>query len=128
MPSKSGGFTLLEFLVAILILSVGLLGMMQAVDNAINHNMTTQLRDEAIRLADERMALEKAKPFMAISTTTKRDNVRIMMVKGFKNYSVVKKGSGITVSTKNVQIDVFWRHKGTRFNHVISSLVSTSTF
>lgn len=128
MPSKSDGFTLLEFLVAILIISVGLLGMIQAVDSAIGHNMTTQLRDEAVRLADERMAQEKAKPFDAISTTTKRDNVSIKMVKGFENYSVVKKGSGITTSTKNVQIDVFWRYKGKRFSHVISSLVSTSSF
>ncbi|HOP40441.1 MAG TPA: prepilin-type N-terminal cleavage/methylation domain-containing protein [Geobacteraceae bacterium] len=128
MPSKCRGFTLLEFLVAILILSVGLLGMMQAVNNAIGYNMTTQLRDEAVRLADEKMAREKAKPFDAISTTTKRERVKVTMVNAFQNYSVVRKGSIITSSTKSIQIDVFWRYKGKKYGHVISSLVSESVF
>ncbi|MDD2321845.1 MAG: prepilin-type N-terminal cleavage/methylation domain-containing protein [Geobacteraceae bacterium] len=128
MPNNSDGFTLLEFLVAIVILSVGLLGMMQAVNSAIGHNMTTQLRDEAVRLADDKMAVEKSKTFDAISTTTKRENVQVTISKAFKNYSVVKKGTSITSNTKTVQIDVFWRYKGQRSSHVISTLVSKSVY
>jgi type IV pilus assembly protein PilV len=128
MPNNNNGFTLLEFLVAIVILSVGLLGMMQAVNSAIGHNMTTQLRDEAVRLADEKMAVEKSKTFDSISTTTKRENVQITIAKAFKNYSVVKKGTSITASTKTVQIDVFWQYKGKRSSHVISTLVSKGVY
>jgi len=126
MLNKNNGFTLLELLVSLVILSVGMLGLLQAVTSAINHNMGTQLRDEAVRLADERMAVEKSKVFDAISTTTKLDNVPVTIVNGFKNYSVVKNASSISSSTKSVQLVVSWRYKGSRFEHVISSLVSKS--
>lgn len=126
MPNKNNGFTLLELLVSLVILSIGMLGLLQAVTSAINHNMGTQLRDAAVRLADEKMAVEKSKTFNAISTTTKREVVKLDIVNGFKNYSVVKSGSSISSSTTSVQLVVSWKYKGKRFEHVISSLVSQS--
>ncbi len=64
--NNGDGFTLVEFLVAIVILSVGLLGLLQALNYSIGHSMSTRLRDEAIMLADERMASEKSRTFDSI--------------------------------------------------------------
>ena len=69
--TNNQGFTLIEFLVAIVILMVGLLGLLQTVNYAIVNNTTNQLRQEALLLADERMNLEKSKKFTAISTHTR---------------------------------------------------------
>jgi len=120
------GFTLIEFLVAIVILTVGLLGLLQSVNYAISTNMQTQLRDEAVRLADERMATEKSKVFDAISTNQRVEKVEVNVMNTFKNYSVVKNSSSVTSNTKNVQIDIIWKYKNQRYNHVISSLVTKS--
>jgi len=127
--NRACGFTLIELLVSLVILSVGLLGLLQAVNYSIVHNMTTQLRDEAVRLADERMTTEKSRVFDAISTTTKNEQVTVKVVNAFKNYSVVKNASTLSGSsnTKIVQIDVVWRFKGDRYSHTVSSLVSKST-
>jgi type IV pilus assembly protein PilV len=126
--NSAAGFTLIEFLVSIVILSVGLLGLLQAVNYSIDHNMTTQLRDEAVRLADERLATEKSRVFDAISTTTKNELVKTNVMKSFKNYSVVKNAAFMagSANTKTVQVQVVWRYKGNRYSHVISSLVSKS--
>lgn len=126
MIQNNIGFTLIEFLVAIVILTVGLLGLLQSVNYAISTNMQTQLRDEAVRLADERMATEKSKVFDAISTNQRVEKVEVNVMNTFKNYSVVKNSSSVTSNTKNVQIDIIWKYKNQRYNHVISSLVTKS--
>ncbi len=127
-PNNSCGFTLIEFLVALVILTVGLLGLLQTVNYSIETNLTTQLRDEAVRLADERMSSERSKVFDAISTNTRQEMVSVKVVNAFKNYSVVKTTTSLTAAgnTRNINIQVSWRHKDTRYTHVISSLVSKS--
>jgi len=122
--SRINGFTLVEFLVSIVILSVGLLGLLQAINYSIGHSMNTRLRDEAVMLADERMATEKSKKFDAIQTTTESQVVKLAVANGFKNYSVVKSAIDVTGNTKTVQVRVGWRYKGRLYSHVISSLVA----
>jgi len=130
-PNNNEGFTLIEFLVAMVILMVGLLGLLQAVNYTIGHNMTTQLRDEAVRLADEKMTVEKSRVFDAIATGSSgktEETVDVNVMNAFKNYSVVKEADFLTGSanTKSLQVEVVWKYKGVRYSHVISSLVSKS--
>lgn len=51
--NNRSGFTLIEFCVAVLIMMVGLLGLLQAVNMATQHNLGNLLRNEAISVADE---------------------------------------------------------------------------
>jgi type IV pilus assembly protein PilV len=119
------GFTLVELLVAMVIMTVGLLGLLQTVIYAINFNMGNQLRQEAIMLADDRMNQEKIKTFDIISSPiVDRYPVQRVVNGAFRNYSYVKTNSDLTTRTKNIDIQVSWRYKGTRFSHSISSLVS----
>lgn len=119
------GFTLVEFLVALVILMVGLLGLLEVVNFAISHNMVNMLRQEASMLADDRMNHEKIKTFTQISTPIVRSDSAQRVVNGaFRNYSVVKTNSEMTSQTKNIDIQVSWRYKNERYNHSISSMVS----
>lgn len=123
--SSNKGFTLIEFLVAIVILMVGLLGLLQTVNYAIVHNMNNQLRQEALVLADEKMNLEKAKSFSLIQTPYLRSYSTSRLVNGgYRNYSVVQTNIDTTSKTKNIDLLVIWRYKRERFVHSISSLVS----
>lgn len=129
---NSRGFTLMEFLVAIVILMVGLLGLLQTINYAISHNMVNQLRQEALLLADERMNHEKIKPFDSISTNAtppSANNVQQVtlqrLVNGaFRNYSVTKTNNSVTTQSKNIELQVTWRYKNQRYVHAISSLVT----
>lgn len=123
--TNNKGFTLVEFLAAMVIMMVGLLGLLQTVNYAINHNMSNQLRQEAAMLADDLMNQEKIKTFALIATPVVTGVTVPRVVNGaFRNYSVVQTNSDLTLQSKNIDIQVSWRYKNVRFNHSISSLVS----
>ncbi len=131
--TDESGFTLVEFLVAILILMVGILGLLQTVNLSVSHNMVNQLRLDGTIVADGELSRELAKGgsvigFDAISTNPSpyesRYNVRRSVLNGFRNYSVTKTNRTITAITKEVSIRVAWQYKGNRYRHEASSLIS----
>jgi len=134
--SSNQGFTLVEFLVAITIMMVGLMALLQCVNIAIVRNLENQFRNEAVSLADERMAAEMAKTFDLISSIPPSGGVFKRPINNtFKNYSVVRGGSTIPpglpinsdfVLSKVVNITTSWRHKGIRYEHTMSGMESRS--
>jgi type IV pilus assembly protein PilV len=128
MTSNNHGFTLIEFLVAIVILMVGLLGMLQAINVAMNENLGNLFRNEAVMLADDRMMIMRAKSFDSITptvanppaTTVPRDIRGIV-----KNYAVQEIVTQTTSLSKEIVINISWTKKNSTFNHSISSVVST---
>jgi type IV pilus assembly protein PilV len=128
--NDKSGFTLVEFLVAILILTVGILGLLQTVNLAISHNMVNQLRYDGTIVADGELARELAKGgtsagFEAITTpSTSNYNVRRAVLNGFRNYSITRTNAEITANTKQVTVEARWRYKGISYRNEASSLIS----
>jgi len=122
---NSHGFTLIEFLVAIIILMVGLLGLLQAVNMGLVHNLNSQLRNEAVVVADAYMARELNKSFDLVSTSSGNFSEQRQILNGFKNYSVQRTGSTLS-NSKQVSFTVRWRYKGTRYSHETNTVVSKS--
>lgn len=123
--SNSQGFTLVEFLISIVILTVVLLALLESVTLSIAHNMKNQLRNQAILIADEKMNREKLKPFDAISSgTTKNSTDSYTIGLAHKNYSSTKTISATSNSSKSIDINVSWHYKGQRHTHSIISLVA----
>lgn len=120
---NNSGFTLIEFLVAIVILMVGMLGLLQSVNLAINSNMQNQLRNEALVVADSKMAHELAKGFDSVSTTTKNENVSRHVLNANKNFSTARSGTAFQ-NSKEIRYEVSWRYKGARYTHNAGGLVS----
>lgn len=130
--NNQAGFTLIEFCVAVVIMMVGLLGLLQAVNMTTVHNLGNLLRNEAISMADEQMVLVKASvydepTFAALATTASLVNRKTRT--GFNNYSVVRivPTPSTSLNSKEVLLRVSWRHKGNKLNHMISSIVTNPT-
>lgn len=126
MRRNDSGFTLIEFLVAILILMVGMLGLLQSVNVALQYNASTQLRNEAVMVGDEQMSRELAKPFDLISTVTGTRSVSRPFFGGYKNYSVTRSGVDMT-NSKQVTVEVNWTYKKERFTHEVHGASSKTT-
>jgi len=128
MTSNHNGFTLLEFLVSIVILSVGLLGLLTCINIAMEKNLDNMYRTEAVSLADDRMMLKRSRSFASLSTTSVNPD-KILVNRAtrgiFKNYSVQEIITQSSINSKQIEINVSWNKKGKRFTPSILSFVST---
>ncbi len=128
MKINQKGFTLLEFLVSIVILSVGLLGLLTCVNVAMENNLDNIYRTEAVSIADDRMMLKRSRSFASLSTTSENPDGILLNRSNrgvFNNYSVREVITQPTDNSKQIVINVSWKRKGKRFTHSISSFVST---
>ena len=129
--SNDGGFTLVEAMVSLVILSVGILGFLQAVNMSMEHNMRNQLRNEGASLADTELAYDLSKGFDNVSTPsdgspfkrTDYSKTRLVMNLLQKSYSVTRTGSNVNRS-KMVNFRVSWRYKKERYNVDASSVIT----
>lgn len=55
IKNSESGFTLVEVLVAILIMMVGMFGMLETITASMQHNLKNQLRDEAVHVGERYM-------------------------------------------------------------------------
>jgi type IV pilus assembly protein PilV len=120
---NNAGFTLIEFMIATLILMVGLLGMLNGVIIAAQRNQETTLRNEAIALADDQMMIQRSKNFANIVSVPKAATPR--MIRGVqKSYSSAVTVTTPTANSCQISVLVTWNFRGTPKSHQISSAVA----
>lgn len=115
---------MVELLVSVVILMVGMLGVLQGVNLAIQENLKNELRTKAVSIAEARLAEEKSKPFASISTTTSNSTSTANIRSFAKQFTVVKDTASAGPNTKNIQVGVRWIYKGVAYEQMISTLVS----
>ena len=116
----SRGFTLIEMLMALLILTVGLLGLLQSVGVAYEHNVRTRLRDEAVAIAEEQLSEMRRDPtidtFPAFSTA-------IRPISGAsKAFRVSRAVEPIGESSRKLTVTVRWSFKNMTTSHEIYTI------
>jgi len=115
-------------MMAMLITIVGLLGLLQAVNVAIEHNLKNQLRDEAVLIAEQQMGVLKAAPFDQLPVSPKTVDSRLRA--GFKNFYTVSwtttpwSAPQQPAQAMLIQVTVNWAYKGIGYSHQVTSLRS----
>jgi type IV pilus assembly protein PilV len=126
----NSGFTLIEVLIAMVILTVGLLGLLETINLAISQNLQTQLRNDAVIVADDFMMGARSLPFENISCsecpgTPHRYLVKRQSKSVMKNYSVVKTVTELSADqTKEIALEISWSAKNQRKSHSLSTIVA----
>ena len=121
--SNNRGFTIIEFLVAIVIVMVGMLGLLQSVNVALTHNLQNQMRNEAVMVADEQMAREMGKGYDQADATMRNYTVGRQILNAYRIYSVARTGATLQ-NSKQLNFVVTWRYKGVSYNHGASTVIT----
>ena len=99
-PNDSGGFTLVEVLMAMLIMTVGLLGLLRSVSAAYEHTLRNRLREEAVAVAEEQMNNLITTLDCAAATT-------VRVIGGVdKSFTVIKKAEPIGEESGSLRLKV----------------------
>ncbi len=131
---NNNGFTLVELMIAIIITVVGLLGLFTALDLATRENVKNQMREMAMRSAEERMVSFKAMSFDMISTCVVCSGQRYqyaseaypIKMRGMnKSFTVIR---STVVSTDNSTVDLGvcarWKYGNYSTSYEIHSIKS----
>lgn len=117
---NNAGFTLIELMVAMLVMLVGMLGVLKAAGVALEHNMKNHQREEVVRVADDIMNGMRTQPFAAVfnQITTVPSKLRM----GNGRYRVSRTVSTMSSGSKQYQVDVRWAFKNFSTTHSIMSV------
>ncbi len=116
------GFTLVEVLIALVVLLLVSLALMQTALVGIDANMLNVLRDEAVKIAETRMSETRNTAFDTIAA----DNITVP--RNFRNISGFSYNVGRTVTNfgtdnRQITITVAWNWKGNPYNHTITTII-----
>jgi type IV pilus assembly protein PilV len=123
-----GGFTLVEVMISIIILMVGLLGMLQAVNLALDKNLENQFRQSGVAVAEQHLNNLKGRSFSNITGASSGfESVASGSV--FKNISVqhqITDLAGPSTKTKQISVRVWWNYRGKQYEHQSASAISST--
>lgn len=130
-PGCSGkgvtGFTLIEIMIALVVLLIVFLGLMQGVLVSIDTNMRNVLREEAINIAQTQMNGQKDIMFVNLNAGTTTATV----LRNFRNVTNFAYTAATTVTVmdlghKQVVVTVSWTWKGQTYNYSKTGLADSN--
>ncbi len=122
-PLNKRGFTLVEVLVSLLILACGLLGSLVGLTSATKHVIVNEMRNEAVKIAQEQCEIVRNTPFGSIASVTptapnvfrqiRKQQVPFTVTTNVTNFSGMGGVSGIGGNSSGmlVTITVTWNYK-----------------
>jgi type IV pilus assembly protein PilV len=121
------GLTLVEVLIALVVLLLVSLAMMQTALVSIDSNMLNVLRDEAVSIAEMRMSDARNIPFDTLVPDGPIPvSTKIRTIAGGFSYTTTRAVTPFGSDNKQVDIAVNWTWKGQNYTHTISTIVKRS--
>jgi type IV pilus assembly protein PilV len=119
------GFTLSEVLVASIILTIGMLGILQTMVFSMQQNLYNFSRDESVRISAQKMNELRNTSFGSLASGSS------IVSRTYKQYSrtfnLTWTVTALSSNSYAVQIVVGWNISGKGYSHSITSLISRGT-
>lgn len=120
------GVSLVEMMIALVILLLVFLALMQVALLSIDSNLKNELRDEAVNIAEQRLTNLRNKPFTdgALNAGAAPDNPT-PVTRYFRNIPAdFNLTHTITdnITSKNITVSVGWTWKGENFTHTVTTI------
>ncbi|OPY81025.1 MAG: hypothetical protein A4E64_00081 [Syntrophorhabdus sp. PtaU1.Bin058] len=117
------GFTLIEVLVAICILSISMLAILEAVVITMEHNLNNVSRDESVRIAEAKMNELRNTTFSSLASGS--SNVTRNFRNFTRTFNVQWTINNLSANSVAIVVMVTWTHRGVQHIHSVTSMVST---
>jgi prepilin-type N-terminal cleavage/methylation domain-containing protein len=117
------GFTLIEVLVAVCILSISMLAILEAVVITMEHNLNNVSRDESVRIAEAKMNELRNTTFSTLASGS--GNVTRNFRNLTRTFNVQWTISNLSANSIAIVVMVTWTHRGVQHTHSVTSMVST---
>lgn len=123
---------MIEVLAAMVIFTVGLLGLLQSVNVAIGQNVRDEYRNTAVLVGEQVMNELRAKPFQAISSIYAPQQ-KTVKVRGldknfvYERYTMIQAYNSDLVPqpvSKELQVVVKWTYRNVTSQHLMKSVMS----
>ena len=133
--SNKSGATLIEVLFALGILAIVAVALMQSSIIVLQTSVQNEMRDEAVRLAEQRMNEVRSGPGGFDSADPGGGNLDMVVgtveypavTRQIRNapvlFTVTRNVLGLDTNTKQVTVTVAWKFRGRDYNHSIMSIV-----
>lgn len=120
------GFTLTEVMVALLIMMVGMIGLLQAIGIALEHNLRNQLREEAVYVGEKYMNEMRGKKFESYSASYGPASFRSTRRGQGISYTVERSTSDLSADqlTKMINVTVKWTFKKVEYQNRVTATVA----
>lgn len=116
------GFTFVEVLVAVVILMVSMVAILDAMVLAMQQNLETYSRDEAIRIAEQAMSEARNTAFAALANTNY--NVARSYKQFSRIFTVNRTVTQLSTNSLSIQLQVGWTVNGKGHSHCVTSIMS----
>jgi type II secretory pathway pseudopilin PulG len=123
--STKKGLTLVEVMIAFLVLLVTSLALMQTALVSISANMQNVLRDEAVRVAEMRINDARSTAFDNIASINQSVTRTLKNVS--ETYDTTMTVSQPSADIKQVDVTVTWTWKGVSYTHSASTIIRRTT-
>lgn len=111
-------------MMAILILMVGMLGLLQAINLAIEVNLRNQVREEAVYIGEKVMNELRGKLFEKYSANYATYNLPSKIRGASRSYSVKKEAKDLTADAKELRVTISWEFKGVTYENRVVAPIS----
>ncbi|GFO66846.1 pilus assembly protein PilV [Geomonas limicola] len=129
---NKAGFTLTEVMVALVIMMVGLVGLLQAIGIALEHNLRNQQREEAVFLGEKYLNELRGKRFDATFDPYSSPYTPFTVGSGVRGggtrYTVERTGDKYSADnlTKLLIVTVKWTFKQVEYQNRVTATVSVA--
>lgn len=131
------GVTLVEVLISLVILLIVFMGLLQASLLSIDHNVRNSIRDEAVKIAADRITMDKSLPYANLTDTKGACEDLPPVSRTFRNrtqpFEICRLVKDMDASNKEVRIEVKYSFRNEpdvvhRVNAIISDPALRATW